>query len=140
MNADNLFKRAALSFVRAFAASILVLAPGILAAPNLDAAYGLGVAGLIASFTAAIAAIQVFVPQITWGHIAGVYGRYLDSFTRAFLGSLLVLGIGVLNSPNLHAARAAGVAALVGAFAAGLKALQELATKGTLTSEPSLGS
>jgi len=56
-------KKVGLSFVRAFAASLIVLLPGILAAPDLSAAKGLAVAALIAAVTAGIRAIQHFFEQ-----------------------------------------------------------------------------
>ena len=136
--------RAGLSFLRAFGGILLTLAPGVLAAPNLDQAYALGVAALAASVAAGIAALQAFAPTVSFTTLLdrvklGAYGRYVDSFARAFLGTFLVLVQGVLNAPDLNAAKAAAVAAVAGAITAGLKALQELVTKGTLRSEPTLG-
>jgi hypothetical protein len=46
------------------------------------------------------------------------------AFLRAFVASLLVLGFGILAAPDLSHMYLVGVAALVGAFAAGLRAIQ----------------
>src|SRR4051794_29283789 len=53
-----LAKRVALSFVRAFVGSFIVLVPGILAAPDLSAAKALAVAAVIGAVTAGIRAVQ----------------------------------------------------------------------------------
>lgn len=52
--------------------------------------------------------------------LASAAGR---SFLRAFFAALVVLSIGVFDAPNLNRIYALGVAALLGAFAAGLRAL-----------------
>lgn len=123
----ELLSEAGRSFLRAFAGSLLVLVPGVLSAPNLDAARGLGVAALIASVTAGIKAVQVFVPRLSFAELVGEkYGSLVDSFARAFLGAFLVLLPGMLNAPNLDEARALAVAAIVGAVTAGVRALQAL--------------
>ena len=53
-------KKIGLSFVRAFAASFIVLVPGILAAPSFSAAKALAIAAVIGAVTAGIRAIQHF--------------------------------------------------------------------------------
>ena len=45
-------------------------------------------------------------------------------FLRAFVAGLLVYGPGISQAPSLHAAYLLGVAALIAAFAAGLRAIQ----------------
>lgn len=122
------------SFLRAFGASLLVLAPGILAAPNLDQSKLLGVAALLSSIAAGIRAVQVFVPQLSFSELlpdeyAGL-GDYLDSFARAFIGTFLVLLLGILDAPNFDAGKALLSGLLVGALAAGLLAVQKLWTDG----------
>ena len=127
----KLLEKAGVSFLRAFVGSIIILVPGVLSAPDLNQAYALGVASLIASFTAGVKVLQVFAPQITFRNLFGkVAGAYADSFIRSFVGTFLVLMIGVLNSPDLGTARSLGVAALVGAVTAGVRAVQGLLTKG----------
>ncbi len=54
-------KRVGWTAFQAFLATILVLAPGIFAAPNLDAAKALGVAALVAGISAAISAVKNLV-------------------------------------------------------------------------------
>lgn len=125
------------SFLRAFVGALIPLSIGILAAPNLDQAYALGVAALIASFTAGINTLQEFVPQVTFGALFGPYGKIADSFTRAFLGSLIVLLPGVLNAPDLSTAKGLGTAAIIGAFTAGIRAIQGFLTKGDVPSPAS---
>jgi hypothetical protein len=45
---------------------------------------------------------------------------------QAFLAAVLVLAPGILNAPNLEAAKTLGVAALVAGIAAALSALKNL--------------
>jgi hypothetical protein len=130
----HLLSEAGRSFLRAFAGSLVVLLPGILAAPNLNQMYAFGVAALIASVVAGLKAIQVFVPQLSFKSLlparVSAYGNVIDSFVRAFLGTFIVLFIGVLNAPDLNTMKALIVAVLVGAVTAGFRAVQGLLTKG----------
>ena len=128
---EHLLAQAGKSFLRAFAASLLILLPGVLAAPNLGGAYGVGVAALIASVVAGFQALQVFVPQLSFSTlIKSPYATWIDSFVRAFLGTFIVLISGLDTSPDLHTLKAVIIAALVGAVAAGIRALQGALTKG----------
>lgn len=121
----GLLSNAGRSFLRAFVGSLLVLLPGVLAAPNLSEMQGLGVAALISSVAAAIKAIQVFIPQLSFESLVpGFVGTVLDSFARAFLGTLAILLPGVLESPDLATAKGLATAAIVGAVTAGVRALQ----------------
>lgn len=52
--------------------------------------------------------------------------RVALSFLRAFAVSLLVFATGFLQAPNWNDARAAWVAALIGALTAGVRAIQHL--------------
>lgn len=127
----KLLSAAGRAFIGAFAVSVLTLSTGILAAPNLDQAYALGVAALFASLAAGVKAIQVFVPQLSFGaFIRQPIGAYLDAFLQAALGALTVSLIGILNAPDLSTARALITAAVVGALMAGFRALQGLLTPG----------
>ena len=56
-----LAKRVALSFVRAFVGSLIILLPGILAAPDFSAAKALSISALIAAATAGVKAVQEFL-------------------------------------------------------------------------------
>lgn len=51
-------EKLAWSFARAFGASLVVLLPGIWAAPNFDAAKALAISALVASITAGFRAAQ----------------------------------------------------------------------------------
>jgi hypothetical protein len=51
-------KRVAWTAIQAFLAAVLVLAPGILQAPNWEAAKTLAVAALVAGIAAAISALK----------------------------------------------------------------------------------
>jgi hypothetical protein len=115
------------SFLRAFVASVVLLAPGVLAAPDLNQTKVLGVAALIASLAAGFKALQVFVPQLAFG---GKYGELANSFVRAFLGAFLTSIIGILDAPDLSTLKSVAFAALVGALTAGIRAVQGFFTVG----------
>lgn len=126
-----LLSAAGRAFLRAFIASILVLAPGILSAPNLNRAYLIGVAALVASIASGIRALQAYVPEISLVHYLGhPYGDWADSFLRAFIGSLVITLPGVLGAPDLATGRSLAVGAIIGAFALGIRALQGFVTVG----------
>lgn len=127
----TILERAGASFLRAFAAAMLVYSTGVLAAPNLNAAISLGAAAVAASVAAGIRAVQVFIPKLSFKSIVGtVPGAYLDSFTRAFLGVATTGAIGWLEAPNLSNWKAVATGIIVGAFAAGARAMQGLLTAG----------
>lgn len=131
MNFKELLSSAGRAFIGAFSVAALTLSTGILAAPNLDQAFALGVAALIASVAAGVKVLQEFVPQLRFGsYIAQPFGAYLDAFLQAAVGAFLVLLVGVLNAPDLATAKSLIVAAIVGALMAGFRALQGLATPG----------
>ena len=52
--------------------------------------------------------------------------RIVWTFAQGFIGALVVLGAGVAQAPDFQTAKAVGIAALVGAFAAGLSAVKNL--------------
>jgi len=54
-------KRVAWTFVQAFLGTLIVLAPGILQAPNLETAKTLGIAALVGAFAAAVSAVKNLV-------------------------------------------------------------------------------
>lgn len=131
MNFKQLLSAAGRAFIGAFAVSVVTLSTGVLAAPNLDQAYALGVAALFASVAAGVKVLQEFVPQLRFGsYIAQPFGAYLDAFVQAFVGAFLVSLVGVLNAPDLATAKALVTAAVVGALMAGFRALQGLLTPG----------
>lgn len=51
-------KRVVWTAVQAFVAAVLVLAPGILNAPNLETAKSLGIAAIVAGVAAALSALK----------------------------------------------------------------------------------
>ena len=131
MNFKELLSSAGRAFIGAFVASGVALSTGILAAPNLNQAYALGVAALFASVAAGVKVLQEFVPQLRFGsYIPQPYGAYLDAFLQAGLGALLVSLVGVLNAPDLATAKSLFTAAIVGALMAAFRALQGLLTPG----------
>jgi hypothetical protein len=122
---------AATAFLRAFGVTFLLAVTGILAAPNVETAVALSIAALIASIAGGLRAIQVFIPQLSFGEfIPQPYGAWLDSFTRAFLASLVVALQGLLAMPELPTDRSVWFAVITGALAAGVRALQGLLTPG----------
>lgn len=126
-----LLSAAGRSFLRAFLAALLVLSVGVLAAPNLNQAYLLGVAALMGALAAGLRAIQAYAPKLSLAFYLGhPYGDWADSFLHAFLAAILVTVPGVLGAPDLQTARAIAVASIIGAFNAGIRALQGLATTG----------
>lgn len=127
----NLLALAGREFLKAFGASVVVLAPGVLSAPNLDQAYALGVAAMFASVAAGVRSIQVFVPQLSFSTLLPQpWAAWVDAFVRGGLGAFLVLFVDVLNAPDLTTGRSLLVAALVGAGTAGFRALEGLLTSG----------
>lgn len=135
----SLLEQAGRTFLVTFASALVAFSFGISAAPNLNRITDVGVSALLASIAAAITAVQVYVPQITFTNLVGKeYGRFLDAFTRGFVGTLLVTLIGILGSPDLHTARAVAVAGIVGALNAGGRAVVALFTPGE-TPVPKLG-
>lgn len=130
----HLLSEAGRSFLRAFGGSLIILIPGLLAAPDLNGAVALGIAALIASVAAGIKAVQVFIPQLTFAKLFPAkyvtYALWTDSFVRAFLAALTVSLTGWLAMPALAFDKSVIVGILVGAVTAGLRAVQSLFTPG----------
>lgn len=128
---NKLLFAAMTAFGRAFLVTFLLAATGILNAPNQEAAVALSWAALVASIVAALRAIQVFVPQISFASLfPQPVAAWVDAFTIAFLGSLLTLLTGWLSAPDWSTWKSALMAVVVGALTAGVRALQGLATQG----------
>lgn len=128
----TLLSEAGRSFLRAFVGTLIILAPGVLAAPNLGGATLLGTAALVAAVVAGLKTIQVFIPQLSFKSITalGAYYVYVDSFVRAFLGTFITLSIGILSAPNLDLTKSLIVGVLVAAVTAGVRAIQGFLTPG----------
>jgi hypothetical protein len=126
-----LLEQAGREFLKAFGVSVVVLAPGVLQAPNLDQSFLLGVAALFASFSAGLKVLQGFVPRLSVSEfVKQPYAAWSDAFLRGGLAALFVSLVGILDSPDLSNWKAAATAALVGAVAAGFRALEGALTKG----------
>jgi len=129
-----LLSEAGRSFLRAFGASLVVLIPGILTAPNLSVTISLSVAALIAALTAGLKALQVFIPQLTFRSLLKgrfeAYYVFVDSFVRATLAAFVVGLLGWLAMPNLDFSRSVITAIILGAIAAGFRAIQGSLTPG----------
>ncbi len=123
----SVLSNAGRSFLRAFGASLIVFLPGLLKAPDVNAAKALAIAAGIASLTAGLRAIQDFVPQLQFNFTyKGLpVGDYLGSFVRAAVGTLIVGLIGLFSAPTLDFSTAAVTAVITGALAAGLMAVQK---------------
>lgn len=138
----TLLSEAGRSFLRAFAGSLVILLPGVLAAPNLNGTIALGIAALIASIAAGLKTVQVFVPKLSFKSLLPArikqWGNYVDSFARAFVAAFLVSVLGWLAMPNLSVSKSLVVGILVGAVAAGVRAVQGLLTPGDVP-QPSAG-
>lgn len=129
----SLLSAAGRSFLRAFLSALLVFSVGILAAPDINRIYAIGVAALLGSLAAGLRAVTSYIPGLSLVEYLGhPYGDWADSFLHAFVASLIVTLIGVLGAPDLHTARSFAVAGVIGAFNAGVRALQGLATTGEL--------
>ena len=128
---QKLLYAAGTSFLRAFGAALLVYATGILAAPNMSTAVALSVAALAGSLAMGLRAIQVFIPAVTFASfVRQPIAAWLDSFTRAALAAFVISISGWLAAPDLTTAKSVAVAAVVGALATGIRALQGLLTPG----------
>lgn len=127
----SLLSAAARAFLRAFFAALLIFAVGLMAAPNLDRIYLLGVSALLGAAAAGFRAVQAYVPKLSLvAYLGHPYGDWGDSFVQAFVASLLVTLIGILGAPDLNTARALAVAGIIGALNAGVRALQGVLTVG----------
>lgn len=133
---DKVMSAAGRAFLRTFAAAMVALAPGILAAPDLHSAALLGVAALMAAVAMGVRSLQAYVPQLSFDSLVGPdVGRYLDSFAQAFVGALVVSLPGLLKYPDQGNWKALGAALVVAVLASLSRGVQALGTKGeTVTS------
>jgi hypothetical protein len=129
------FSVAARSAVRAFVGTAIVTYIGLYQVPDVGQKGAAYLAALTAGGTAVLRLLQVKFPALSFGRLLAKVGladytAIVDSFARAFLSSLTVFGIGVLQAPDLHLERAAISAAIVGAATSGVRAVEGLFTKG----------
>lgn len=135
----NLLRDAGRAALKAFVVTFLTFAGGLLAATNLKEFAALAVAGLVASGVAALKALQVFVPSLSFASVVSQpFASWLDAFTIAFLSSFFVLVQGVSDAPDYEAMKAVVVGALIGALQAAFRALEGLFTQGE-TPAPNFG-
>lgn len=128
---QKLLYAAGTSFLRAFGIAFLSFAAGILGATNVGAAKALSIAALAASLAAALRAIQVFVPALSFDALIGQpYAAYVDAFVRMFLATFITAITGWLAAPDWGTWHAALLGALTGAAVAAVRALQGLLTPG----------
>jgi hypothetical protein len=117
--------------LKTLASGLIVLAIGISAAPNLDGAVAFGIASIVGLIAALAGVAQGFVPQLSFkAYIAAPWGAMVDSFAVAAIGAFLTSVVGILAMPELSAWHSLIVAAIVGAFNAGFRAVQAVTTKG----------
>lgn len=127
----TVLERAGASFLRAFGTALLFLIPGILNAPDEKAAVSLAIAAFAASIAAGIKAVQTFVPQLSWASfVKQPLAALLDSFTRMFVAVFLTFWQGWLAAPDWVTWKSAGLAAVIAAATAGVRAVQGLLTTG----------
>lgn len=134
MGLKTTLERAALSAARAFAGGAIVAFTSASYLPGLSNTYALALAVTVGGATAVLKLIQIWIPKLSF---AGLFPNanktatgLADSFSRAFLGSLAVYAIGVLEAVDLSITKAAVVAALTAAFTAGIRAAQGFFTAG----------
>ena len=120
----TLLEKAGASFLRAFAVAFVAYAPGILNAPDVSAAKASAIAAAYACFAAGLRALQVLAPKFTTGNAV------VDSFLRAFVGTLIAGAIGFLAAPDVSWTKAALLGILIGAGTAGLRAIQAIIDPG----------
>lgn len=129
----KLFTAAAKAAVLAAGAIALTYGYGIFSAPNLAAAIALAVAMVAASFAGGLAALQEFVPQLSFGaYIPQPWGAYVDRFVQTALATLIVGFTDILNAaPDLQVEwKTAIIAAITGALAAAFRAVVGAGTQG----------
>ena len=129
------FAIVARSAVRAFIGTAVVTYVGFYQVPDVGQKGAAYLAALTAGGAAVLRLLQTKFPGLSFGRLLAKIGladytALVDSFARAFLSSLTVFGIGVLQAPNLHLERAAISAAIVGAATSGVRAVEGLFTKG----------
>jgi len=134
-----LLSKAGRAALRAVLPALVVLGLGLLNAKDLQDLKLQATVGILALLTATIAAVQAFVPQLSFrGYLDDKYAKYLDAALQAGLGTLLALATGLFAAPETALDKAAWTAALVAAGTAAIRAVQALLTPGE-TPAPAAG-
>lgn len=121
-------------FFHAATAAFFVFLMGLLAAPNLVAdnvrIYGVVFLGAIGA--AALRFVAEVFPYVSVAQYVPeryrVYAAWIDAFLQAGVSFFVLNAEGIFNAPDLKAAGALAVAALIGAITAGVRALEGLLT------------
>jgi hypothetical protein len=116
----------------AFVVALIFYIPGILAAPNVEAAVALSISALLASLAALLKLVQELVPAFSWSAlgVSQPLAAWLDAFTQVAIPTFIVAITGWLLQPDFSTWRSVALAALLGAGMAGFRALEGLFTKG----------
>lgn len=123
--------------------AFLALATGIFAAPDLNQAAALAGAASIAALVAAVRAVRVFVPGISAGvantlHVPTAYAEVVVTAVTTLGIGFLALVEGVLSAPNMDAAKALALAAILAAGTGLVRLLSAVLTPGE-TPAPAAG-
>lgn len=117
--------------LKTLGSALLVVLIGISSQTTLHGAVAVGIAGVMAAIASTLAAIQVFVPQVTFQkYLPGPLGAVLDAFGQAAVGAFITAAIGILKEPNFSAWHSLIIAALVGAVNAGARGVQAYLNRG----------
>jgi sugar phosphate permease len=119
------------AFGRVFLVTLLFGITSIDTSPNQTTIIAFSWAGFVASIVAGLRAIQIFIPGITFARFfPQPWAAWIDAFSLAFLAVFSTLLTGWLAAPDYENWKATIAAIIVGAFVAGVRALQGLATPG----------
>lgn len=128
---EQVFANIARTFLKVTGAALITVLVGITSQKTLHGSVAIGVAGFMAAVSAGIAAIVVFVPDLSlqsW--LPGPAGYLGDAFLHGFLSSGLVAAAGWFAEPNYATWHAVWIGIAVGAFNAGFRAVQAFFTPG----------
>lgn len=107
---------------------------GLLNTPNmtLDNVADLGVVFLVAVAAAVLNFVAQVFPFLSFAQL-GVpqpVAAWLDAFSQAFVGSLVVTLPGALDAPDFATGKALAISAVIGALTAAVRALEGVFTPG----------